>query len=248
MFLFTYGAVSYVLFLGTFLYLIGFVGNYLVPKSIDSGAEGPVGQAVIINVVLIALLGLQHSIMARPRFKTWWTKFIPKPIERSTFVLFTNLLLLLLVWQWRPMTAIVWQVDHSIGRSLLTGLSFGGWALVLYSTFLIDHFDLFGMRQVFLHLRGRPYAQVPFVTPLLYKIVRNPLMLGFVTAFWFTPTMTQGHLLFAIVTTAYILVGISLEERDAAEELGDGYRRYRANTPMLLPWPRKKSGPAEVSE
>lgn len=248
MFLFTYGAASYILFLGTFLYLIGFVGNYLVPKSIDSGAEGPVGQAVIINVALIALLGIQHSIMARPRFKVWWTSFVPKPIERSTFVLFTNLILLFLVWQWRPMTAIVWQVDHSIARALLMGLSFGGWALVLYSTFLIDHFDLFGMRQVFLHLRGRPYAPVPFATPLLYKLVRNPLMLGFVTAFWFTPVMTQGHLLFAIVTTAYILVGISLEERDTAEELGESYQRYRANTPMLLPWPRKKSGPAGVSE
>ncbi len=237
---FVYGLTAYALFLVTFVYAIGFVENLVVPKSVDIGSTLGGGWAVLVNVVLLGLFGLQHSVMARPQFKQWWTRFLPPPIERSTFVLLASLLLALMMWQWRPMPAIVWHIDNAVGRGLFLGLSLAGWMLVLYGTFVIDHFDLFGMRQVFLHLRGIPYTHPPFVERSVYKVIRHPLMLGFIVAFWAAPTMTQGHLLFAVVTTGYILVAIQLEERDLLKILGDDYRRYRMRTPMLLPFLPKR--------
>ena len=241
MLIFAYGAVCYVLFLATFLYAIGFVESLFVPTSLDSGVGGPVGQAVLINVAILGLFAVQHTIMARPAFKKWWTRFIPQAAERSTFVLATCAILILLFWQWRPITGVVWQVQGSVLRAILYGVSLGGWGLVLYSSFLIDHFDLFGLRQVYLHLRRQPYSDAPFKDPWLYQLVRNPLMLGFLIAFWFAPVMTYGHLLFAGVVTGYVFVGIWFEERDIAAKLGEPYRRYRARTSMLLPLPRRRS-------
>jgi protein-S-isoprenylcysteine O-methyltransferase Ste14 len=181
--------------------------------------------------------------MARPWFKARWTKLVPKPIERSTFVLAASLLVALTMWQWRPMPEVVWRVENPAARAFLSGLSLLGWALVFYSSFVIDHFDLFGLRQVYLHLRGRPYVHPAFAERSLYKLIRHPLMAGFLIAFWATPTMTQGHLLFALVTTAYILFGISIEERDLARFLGEDYWRYRDRTPMLVPWPKRGQTP-----
>lgn len=236
---FVYGAASYALFLAVFLYTIGFVGNLVVPKTIDSGATGPVGLAVLVNLLLIALFGVQHSVMARPGFKTWWTKLVPVAIERSTYVLFSNILIALMFWQWRPMPGVVWQVDAPAFQYILRACFFGGILLVLYSSFRIDHFDLFGLRQVYLFLRAKDYTNPSFATPLLYRIVRHPLLLGWMIMFWATPAMTQGHLLFAIATTAYMLMAIPLEEKDLARFLGQDYLRYRARTPMVLPWPRR---------
>jgi len=239
--MFVYGLVCYILFLLTFLYAIGFIGNIIVPKKIDEGTVGPLVESIIVNVLLLSLFAIQHSIMARPWFKDKWTRVVPKPIERSTYVLLTNVVLTLLYWQWRPMPTIVWEVENEIGRSILAGVFFGGWAIVLYSTFLIDHFDLFGLRQVFLHLRGQEHVHKTFRTPSLYRFVRHPLMLGFIIAFWATPVMSQGHLLFAVVTTAYILIAIQLEERDLVELLGDDYRQYQKQVPMILPFPKGKA-------
>ncbi|MCB9851550.1 MAG: isoprenylcysteine carboxylmethyltransferase family protein [Phycisphaerales bacterium] len=237
---FAYGAAVYVLFVGTFLYAIGFVENLLVGKSIDSGIAGSTYAAVIVNVALLSLFGVQHTIMARPAFKRWFARHIPKAAERSTFVLATCICLILTFRFWRPIEGALWSVDNEIGRMLLYGVSFFGWALVLYATFCIDHFGLFGLRQVWAHLRGQEFDRGRFVTPWLYKLVRNPLMLGFIIAFWATPDMTFSHLLFAAVTTSYIFFGVFLEERDLSAQLGEDYRRYRARTPMLLPWPRKR--------
>lgn len=237
---FMYGAGCYAVFFASFLYAIGFLGNFLVPKSIDSGTQGPLVPAVLINSLLLALFGVQHSAMARPGFKKWWTRFMPQPIERSTYVLLSSLLLFLLFWAWRPMTSAVWKIDHAVAQLILTGLMFAGFMIVLYATFLIDHFDLFGLRQVFLYLRGKEYTDKPFATPTLYKLVRHPLYLGWIIAFWATPDMTYGHMLFSSVTTAYIFIAITLEERDLARFLGDDYRRYRARTPMIVPWPKKR--------
>ncbi len=237
---FLYGAACYVLFVITFLYMMGFVANLVVPKSIDSGSAGPLSQAILINLSLPGLFAVQHTIMARPAFKRWWTRFVPAQIERSTFVLVTCLILFAMVWQWRPMTASVWSIENQAARCAIWSLHYLGWAIVLYSSFLIDHFDLFGLRQVWLHLRGQPYAHAPFAMPWLYRLVRNPLMLGFLIAFWATPEMTQGHLLFDAATTGYILIGIQFEERDLIRILGEDYRRHRANTPMLLPRPRRR--------
>lgn len=236
---FLYGAASYGLFLCTFVYSIGFVGNLVVPKSVDTGAAGPAGVAILVNLLLLTVFALQHSIMARPGFKERWTKFVPEPIERSTYVLATCIVFGLLFWQWRPLPQVVWHVGLPAVRSILYGLFAFGWVLVLYSTFCIDHFHLFGLRQVVLHLRGKPYIDPGLATPLPYRLVRNPLMLGFIIAFWSAPVMTQGRLLFCIVTTAYILVAIQLEERDLLRALGEQYRRYRERTPMLLPIPRR---------
>jgi protein-S-isoprenylcysteine O-methyltransferase Ste14 len=235
---FIYGAAAYFLFLFTFTYAIGFVGNLIVPKSVDSGMPGPVTQSIIINALLLSLFVIQHTIMARPGFKTAWTKIIPEAAERSTFVLLTCAILLLMYWQWRPLPEIVWSIENSAGRFALHGMFVSGWCLVLYSSFLIDHFDLFGLRQVFLFLRGKDYTHPGFAMPWLYKLVRNPLMLGFLLAFWSTPVMSQGRLLFAILTTGYIFVGISFEERDLLRALGEDYRRYRARTPMVIPFLR----------
>ncbi len=237
---FFYGLLGHVMFLAIFMYMIGFLGNLVVPKSIDSGTAGPVGQAIAINVGLILLFGVPHSIMARPGFKSWWTKRVPVPIERSTYVWISNVALILLLWQWRPMPETVWQVDHSVGTAVLYGLFGFGWFLVVYSSFLIDHFDLLGTRHVFLYLRGREYTAPGFKNSMAYRLVRNPLMLGWFIAFWCTPSMSQGHLLFAIGLTAYGFVGILCEERDHKQFLGEAYQRYRSRTPMILPWPRPR--------
>ena len=238
---FVYGLVVYVLFLATFSYMIGFVGNVVVPKSIDtvSGPPLPIWQALLINAGLLSLFVVQHTIMARPAFKRRWTRIIPVAAERSTFVLATCLVLGAIVWNWQAMPLTIWSIENSVASVALHALCALGWLLVLYSTFCIDHFDLFGLRQVTLYLLGRKYTGKKFVTPWLYKLVRNPLMLGFLIAFWATPNMTLGRLVFACLTTGYMFLGIWFEERDLLRYLGDDYRRYRERTPMLLPWPRR---------
>jgi protein-S-isoprenylcysteine O-methyltransferase Ste14 len=246
MFTMLYGMLAYLAFLAAILYAIGFVGNLFVPKSIDSGPPGEILPSVAVDALLLSLFAIQHTIMARPGFKKWWTRFVPAPLERSTFVLCASLLLMLLFWQWRPIPGVLWEIEPGIARSLLVGLSLCGWGLVFYASFLIDHFDLFGLRQTFLAWRGRPYTPPSFKTPLLYRMIRNPLMLGFLIAFWSTPSMTHGHALFCVLTTAHIFVGISFEERDLLRILGEDYRRFREQVPMILPWPRRKPGPAST--
>ena len=237
---FVYGAVSYVVFFVTFLYAIGFVGNLVVPKSIDSGAAAPFGQALLIDALLLGLFAVQHSVMARPGFKRWWTRFVPQPVERSTYVLLASLALILLFWQWRPLTDAVWSVENTAGRYILWALFFVGWALVLLSTFLINHFDLFGLRQVYLYQRGREYTHLGFRTVFLYKVIRHPIMLGFIIAFWAAPRMTVGHLVFSVATTAYILIALQLEERDMTNIHGKAYEEYRQQVSMLVPLPKKR--------
>ncbi len=236
---FSYGLVAYAVFLGAFLYAIGFVDSILVPKAINDGDVTPVSEALAINVVLLSIFALQHSVMARQPFKRWWTKFVPTSIERSTYVLLASLALILVFWQWRPIPALVWHVTEPFAASALVGLSFFGWLIVLLSTFLINHFELFGVQQVLNNLMGRKSSTPPFKTPFFYKLVRHPIYLGFIIAFWATPVMTAGHLLFAAVTTAYIFVGIFFEERDLIAHYGDEYRRYRAKVGMLIPASRR---------
>lgn len=230
-----YGLACYAIFFATFLYAIGFVGNLIVPKSMDAEAQMPLITALVIDLLLLGIFALQHSIMARPAFKRWWTKMVPESAERSTYVLFSSLALIALFYFWQPLGGVVWSVENQIAAALLwAGFAFG-WTLVLVSTFLINHFDLFGLRQVWLNFRGVKYAHLKFATPGPYRFVRHPLYLGWFFAFWCIPTMTVTHLVFAVMTTAYILIAIQLEERDLITALGEDYRSYRERVPMILP-------------
>jgi protein-S-isoprenylcysteine O-methyltransferase Ste14 len=234
-----YGIVAYGFFFATFLYLIGFVGNWVVPKSIDSGAPpDATGAAVAVNVLLLAAFAVQHTIMARPRFKSWWTRWVPWCVERSTFVLLSSAILAVMAWQWRPLPAVVWHVENGVLAALLIGVSLAGWGIVLISTCLIDHFELFGLQQTYRYATGQRAESPVFNERLFYRWVRHPLMLGFVIAFWSTPLMTQGHLLFAVVTTAYIVVAVRIEERTLVHLHGDRYRDYQRRVSMLLPFAR----------
>jgi protein-S-isoprenylcysteine O-methyltransferase Ste14 len=236
--IFTYGVVSYVCFLATFLYAIGFVGGFGVPHSIDAPRDGSLAAALAVDLALLGVFALQHSVMARPAFKRWWTRLVPWEAERSTYVLLSCAALALLFWQWRPIGIVVWDVESPLGRALLHGAFAFGWLTVLVTTFLINHFDLFGLRQVWLHLRGVPYQPLPFGTPGPYRYVRHPLYVGWFFAFWATPTMTVAHLVFSVMTTAYILIAIRFEERDLVTFHGEAYAQYRRSVPMLIPGAR----------
>jgi protein-S-isoprenylcysteine O-methyltransferase Ste14 len=233
-----YGIVCYVVFLATFLYAIGFIGGFATPTRLDGPAHGPLATALAVNAALLTLFAVQHSVMARPWFKAGWTRIVPPPAERSTYVLLSSLALILLFWQWRPMGGDVWSVTDPLGRAVLYALFAFGWLLVLVSTFLINHFDLFGLRQVWLHFTGQPYTPLRFGTPGPYRLVRHPLYVGWFFAFWMTPTMTLAHLVFAIATTAYILIAIQFEERDLVRYHPE-YEDYRRAVPMLIPRSRK---------
>jgi protein-S-isoprenylcysteine O-methyltransferase Ste14 len=237
----SYGVASYVIFLGTVVYAVGFLGNQVVPKSIDSGVPGSVTLALVVNTLLVGAFAVQHSVMARTGFKTWWTRTVPPAIERSTYVLFSSALLIVLFWQWLPMTGTVWDLTGGPAGSALTAVSWLGWAVVVMSTFLINHFELFGLQQVYMAFRERPLPSQGFVTPFLYQLVRHPMMLGFLLSFWATPSMTTGHLLFSVAMSGYMLVGVSLEERDLRAALGAQYEDYCRRVPMLIPFLKRPS-------
>ncbi|OBF60792.1 hypothetical protein A5787_18665 [Mycobacterium sp. 852002-50816_SCH5313054-b] len=242
-----YGAAAYLLFLVAFLYLVGFVANLWVPRTVDHGLPSPIGLAVLVNVLLVGAFGVQHSVMARPAFKAWWTRIVPHSIERSTYVVLSSAVLLLLYWQWRTIPAVVWDVRPPAARVVLWALFWLGWLIALGATFMINHFDLFGLRQVYLAWRQKPYTDLHFRTHLFYRLVRHPLMLGFLISFWAAPTMTAGHLLFSIAMTGYILLAVHIEERGLVAALGNDYREYRREVPMLVPLkhrPRRRSAEA----
>ncbi len=232
---FAYGVICYAIFFATFLYAIGFIGNVFVPKSMDSGPVGPMLPALLINAALLGIFAVQHSVMARPAFKKWWTRFVPEPVERSTYVLLSSVALIVMFAFWQPLGGTIWNVESPAGVIVLRTLYAFGWLLVLVATFLINHFDLFGLRQVWYYLRGKEYKPLGFQKPWLYKYVRHPLYVGWLFAFWATPTMTIAHLVFALATTGYILIAIQLEERDLEEALGEDYAKYRREVPMLVP-------------
>jgi methanethiol S-methyltransferase len=234
-----YGLVSYALFAVSLLYAVGFVGGFAVPKTINSGDVAPLPEAIVNNLRLLSLFAIQHSVMARNSFKAWWTRYVPASVERSTYVLFASLTLDLLFWQWQAIPIVIWRIDQPQIAIVISSLSLGGWLIVLTSTFLINHFELFGVCQVVDNLSGKASPAPRFRTPFLYNVVRHPIYLGFLIAFWATPNMTAGHLLFAGVTTIYVVIGVLLEERDLTVMFGDDYRRYRDRVPMLLPWRRK---------
>jgi protein-S-isoprenylcysteine O-methyltransferase Ste14 len=231
----SYGVICYAIFFASFLYLIGFLGNFAVPKSIDSGAAGPLGPALLVNAGLLLLFALQHSVMARPGWKRFFTRAVPHSIERSSYVLASSIALIVLFWQWRPIPNPIFELEGEVARGAMLALYLLGYAIILYATFLIDHFDLFGLRQVFLRATGRPYTELPFMTRGAYKLVRHPIYVGWIIVFWVAPTFSVGHLLFASAMTAYILVAVPLEERNLAQQLGEPYRSWRARTPALLP-------------
>jgi methanethiol S-methyltransferase len=235
-----YGSVAYGITLVALLYLIGFVGNLGVPKSIDSGVAGPLIESVLVDTMLIGLFAIQHSVMARQGFKRWWTRVLPPSVERSTYVLFASLTLLFLYWQWQPISEPVWTVHNSIGAAVLDGVFWLGWVVLVVSTFLLSHFELFGLSQVFARLFGKELSEARFRAPLLYRYVRHPIYLGVLLAVWATPLMTVGHLLFSVLITGYILLGIQLEERDLVQQFGDQYRNYRKQAGMLVPLPGRK--------
>ena len=238
---FAYGVVSYAVFFATFLYAIAFIGNFAVPKTLDGVPRDPFTVALAVNLGLLSLFAVQHSVMARPWFKERWTRIVPPAAERSTYVFLSSLALILLFWQWRPMGGVVWSIENAAARNVILALFAFGWTLVLVATFLINHFDLFGLRQVWLYLRGEPYTALPFGTPGPYRLVRHPLYVGWFFAFWMTPTMTATHLLFAVMTTAYILVAIQFEERDLVRSHGRDYEEYRQRVPMLIPFGKKRT-------
>jgi methanethiol S-methyltransferase len=236
---FTYGLAAYAIFFATFLYACGFVGNILVPRAIDGEPRTSFAIALLTNIAILGIFAVQHSVMARPTFKRWWTRLVHPAAERSTYTLFSSLALILVFLLWQPMGGVIWDVEHPVGEAMLYALFTFGWLLVLFSTFLINHFDLFGLRQVWIYLRGKPYMPLQFTTPGPYRIVRHPLYLGWLIAFWATPTMTAAHLVFAILTTAYILIAIQLEERNLVAYHGDQYAAYRRRVPMIVPIPGK---------
>ena len=237
---FTYGLFCYLIFFGTFLYAIGFIGNFAVPTTLDGPARGPLLAGLLINTGLLTLFAVQHSVMARKWFKDAWTRIVPQPLERSTYVLFSSVALILMFVLWQPLGIVIWSVEDPTGKLVLRGLFAFGFGLVLYSTFLINHFDLFGLRQVWYYLLARPYNNLGFTTPGPYRLVRHPLYVGWLFAFWATPLMTLAHLVFALATTAYILLAIQFEERDLVREHGESYESYRRATPMLVPSLRKR--------
>lgn len=243
LFAFGYGLFAYAVFFGAFLYAIGFVGNLVVPKSIDGAAQVGSLVAVLINAGLLTLFALQHSIMARPWFKRWWTRIVPVALERSTYVLFASCVLLLLFALWQPLPTLVWEVTNPLGTTVLWALFALGWLIVLLSTFMIGHFDLFGLKQVWVNLKGRTQQADHFRMPALYRVIRHPIMLGFLIAFWSIPVMSVGHLLFALATTGYILIAVQLEERDLIASHGESYRRYKREVPAFFPIPGRSASP-----